>query len=299
MNNESDPQPLTYSELSSVTVPVTSEEAIGENTEHTSVPRKTAAERVAEQFAPIIMNVTAAATIDFSKSEIIQDVACRLDRRYCQRVYVSLTVTLLCLVLCIISFLLMRQAEYESSTFTVFTIAGALTVMLTFGTCIFSCTRYCSRVRPKFAREGHIRYTMRIDGEQWIRFVKYFFSRKGRPSRARGWWFCCGPYGSHYKQSIERGYGYIILTSTGLMIDDLFCASYGEHIAIKVELLRFVSSHNDSSNQLTVDKMVRVWLCRRTYDSRCPPTPFKVDFFIPWQIPDYEVPGMVNFIALG
>ncbi|CAM4811169.1 unnamed protein product [Rotaria magnacalcarata] len=55
-------------------------------------------------------------------------------------------------------------------------------------------------------------------------------------------------------------------------------------------MLSIVSADRDNNNELIVDKVIRVWLCRRLYDSRWPPTPFKVDFFLPPQIPDYEIP---------
>ncbi|CAF4226479.1 unnamed protein product [Rotaria magnacalcarata] len=103
----------------------------------------------------------------------------------------------------------------------------------------------------------------------------------------------------HYKRSIQRGYGYIVLGSSGFMIDDLFCTSYPFFVVINIEMLSIVSADRDNNNELIVDKVIRVWLCRRLYDSRWPPTPFKVDFFLPPQIPDYEIPGIIKLIALG
>ncbi|CAF4404917.1 unnamed protein product [Rotaria socialis] len=105
---------------------------------------------------------------------------------------------------------------------------------------------------------------------------------------------CC-----HYKRSIQRGYGYIVLGSNGFMIDDLFCASYLGFVVINIEMLSIVSADSNNDNELIVDKVIRVWLCRRFYASRWPPTPFKVDFFLPPQIPDYEIPGIIKIIALG
>ncbi|CAF3816700.1 unnamed protein product [Rotaria magnacalcarata] len=59
-------------------------------------------------------------------------------------------------------------------------------------------------------------------------------------------------------------------------------------------MLSIVSADRDNNNELIVDKVIRVWLCRRLYDSRWPPTPFKVDFFLPPQIPDYEIPESLS-----
>ncbi|CAF4040460.1 unnamed protein product [Rotaria sp. Silwood1] len=193
----------------------------------------------------------------------------------------------------------MGGAVTNSNAFTLRLIFGMVFIFLAVSACIISCVSYCGRMRPSIVAAGFIRYAIRIEGEEWVRFVNYFFSSTGRPSRARGWWFCWGRYGLHYKHSMQRGYGYIILGSLGLMIDDLFCTTYNRHIVINVEMLNVESSRNDNNNELIVDKMIRVWLCRRVYDSRWPPTPFKVDFFLPSQIPAYEIPGIMNFIAKG
>ncbi|CAF1141610.1 unnamed protein product [Rotaria sordida] len=171
MNNESDPSPPDYHQIPFSNMPVIDTEVTQIDPKDMSLPRKTAAERVAEQFAAINMRAATAVAINPSNIEIAQDLRDRLNHQLCLRSAVS--------------------------------------------ACLISCFSYCGRMRPSIVAAGFIRYAIRIEGEEWLRFVNYFFSSTGRPSRARGWWFCWGHYGLHYKHSIQRGYGYIILGSLG------------------------------------------------------------------------------------
>lgn len=152
---------------------------------------------------------------------------------------------------------------------------------------------------PDIVARGPIRYVMRIEGDQWKRFLTYFYSAIGRPSGHRGWWYFCKGNGKRYQRLLLRNYGYIVLGSDGFMVDELFCTTYDRHVVLNVELLPKIGLKSENSNEIIIDTVLRIVLCRRVYNSRWgPPTPFKIDIFLPSELPSYEVPGIVRCVAL-
>jgi len=281
-------------------IPVNDLEAVIPLTSDGPLPMKTAAQRVAEHFSTLSSAVAAAVTALPSNVEIIRELGFALDRNLRQRSCRIFLVMFICLAVAISLFIISGEIGLESNTavFVVCISLGLAFLFAAFGALFMALTVQSQRRRPTIVAQGHIRYTIRIEGEQWARFLAYFYSAKGRPSRARGWWFCCGRGGSRYQRLLQRGYGHFILGSLGLIVDELFCTTYDHHIVLQVELLPVANGVIREDGVPIIDTMVRVWLCRRLYDSRWPPTPFKVDFFLPPQIPSYEIPGILKFIKM-
>ncbi|CAF0992450.1 unnamed protein product [Rotaria sordida] len=85
MNNESDPSPPDYHQIPFSNMPVIDTEVTQIDPKDMSLPRKTAAERVAEQFAAINMRAATAVAINPSNIEIAQDLRDRLNHQLCLR----------------------------------------------------------------------------------------------------------------------------------------------------------------------------------------------------------------------
>lgn len=257
---------------------------------------KTASERVAEAFASLNPPTT---TNLPSNYEIIQALARALERQFRIRSYWIMFLAGLCLVLSIACFVIVSYS-FNSTVSGVSGICGGIFML---GVWLFFVgslvIRFSHSRRPQTVAQGSVRYVMRIDGEQWRRFVTYFCSTDGRPSGVRGWWFCCQPGGRRYQRLLQRNHGYIVFGSLGFMVDELFCTTYSRHIVLNVELLPMIGGANDE-NGMTVDKVMRVWLCRRVYNARSgPPIPFKVDICLAAELPSYEIPGIVKYVAMG
>ncbi|CAF2086746.1 unnamed protein product [Rotaria magnacalcarata] len=203
MNNESESPGPAYNQIPPSNLPVTDTEAIQIDAKDTSLPRKTAADRVAEQFAEISMRATTAAVMTPSTADILQALSYHLQNKFFLRICFSLLAMLLLITASIILFATKRGTGAGDTAYILQLLFGLVFIMLAFCASIMLIVSYCQRKQPISAALGNIRYTIRIEGGQWVRFVNYFFSSKGRPSRARGWWFCGGDSIGYYMSLLE------------------------------------------------------------------------------------------------
>ncbi|CAM4817449.1 unnamed protein product [Rotaria magnacalcarata] len=95
MNNESESPGPAYNQIPPSNLPVTDTEAIQIDAKDTSLPRKTAADRVAEQFAEISMRATTAAVMTPSTADILQALSYHLQNKFFLRICFSLLAMLL------------------------------------------------------------------------------------------------------------------------------------------------------------------------------------------------------------
>ena len=145
---------------------------------------------------------------------------------------------------------------------------------------------------------GTIHYVMRIDGEQWKRFVNYFYKTAVRPCGDRCWCCCGQQHQQLYQSLLQRNSGHIVFGSLGFIVDEFFCTTYDAHVVLNVELLPMITDTNDQS-QVIQDIVMRVWMCRRVYIRRYGrPIPFKIDIFLASGLPPYEIPNIVQYVAI-
>jgi hypothetical protein len=82
---------------------------------------------------------------------------------------------------------------------------------------IFSCTNPIDRIRNDFIG-------FRLEGNQWKHQLDYYFKKKKTC-------FQCCSYQKR-KKLIDRNFGYIILSTHGIIFDELFLLSSHKHILI-------------------------------------------------------------------
>jgi hypothetical protein len=270
----------------------------GETTAHsitTDVPPrvKTAAERVAEAFSSLRAPESTTLPSNF---EIIQELAIGLKQQARKRSYWIMLLAFLIMAIGISCFIILSYVSDNVAITAICIICGVFSMMASF-VVFFSAIidRGIHSRLPARVAQGPIRYVMRIEGDQWKRFLTYFYSTDGGPSGFHGWWNCCGRGRQHYQRLLMRGHGHIVLGSLGFMIDELFCTTYAYHVVLNLEFLWVKSVPNEP----IADLVMRVWLCRSVYNRRWgPPTPFKVDIFLASQIPSHEIPSIAKYVAI-
>jgi hypothetical protein len=258
---------------------------------------KTAAERVAEAFSSLNPPVTTPLP---SNSEIIKELVLGLKRQYDKQYYWMMLLAFVFIVVGIICFIILGYASYNSTINAICITFGLTLVLGSLILFVFALVIRCSYSRqPEKVARGPIRYVIRIEGDQWKRFITYFYSASGRPSGVYGWWFCCKGCGQHYQRLLLRNYGHVVFSSLGFMVDELYCITYDEYVVLNVELLQMIEGTNEDSNEPIVDMVMRVWLRPRVENrnGRRPP-PFKIDIFLASELPSYVIPGIVNCVAI-
>lgn len=252
-----------------------------------------ASERVTEAFASLNPPVTDNLPSNY---EIIQELVHALERQYRIRSYSIMPSALLLIVGGIICFFIGNYV-LEVTSFVVWIIFGsifAFTGLVLFG---FALMKLFSR-EPQTVAQGSVRYVMRINGEQWKRFVTYFYRTAVRPCGVRCWWFCGQQHRQRYQRLLQRNHGHIVFGSLGFMVDELFCTTYDTHTVLNVELLSMIASTNNE-NEVIPDRVMRVWLRRRVYNAQWGThIPFPIDIFLASELPSYEIPNIVSCVAM-
>ncbi|CAF3402177.1 unnamed protein product [Rotaria socialis] len=127
------------------------------------------------------------------------------------------------------------------------------------------------------ANDG-IRHVIRLEGEQWSRYVIHI--RNDGPE-------CLNVRHGVAKKLIARGYGYVLVGLSGLLIDQLATMSYTNQIAVRSEFIRAPNG---------IDMMLRVWFCKRVYRVNWNNDPYTVDIFLPSEMTTDELSDINKYI---
>ncbi|UJR19210.1 hypothetical protein I4U23_022340 [Adineta vaga] len=86
--------------------------------------------------------------------------------------------------------------------------------------------------------QNSVRFVIKLEGEQWTQYVNYLYGPNRTGFRYVGaigaLTFCCCR-SPHYRQLIDRGYGYIVVCENGFLFDEMFCVIRNDtHVIMKV-----------------------------------------------------------------
>ncbi|CAF2093389.1 unnamed protein product [Rotaria magnacalcarata] len=112
------------------------------------------------------------------------------------------------------------------------------------------------------ANDG-IRHVIRLEGEQLSRYVIHIHNDGPE---------CLNVRQGVAKKLLARGYGYVLVGPSGLLIDQLATMNYANQIAVRSEFIRAPNG---------IDMMLRVWFCKRVYRVNWNNDPYNVDIFLP------------------
>lgn len=261
-----------------------------------SATTTTAAEGVTEAFA--LLNLPVVANLP-SNNEIIQQLVVALKQQNRIRscwIMIPALLTIVGGVICFIGTSIESHA-HEVTPFIIWTAFGSIFTFTALILFAFGLKMRFSR-QPQTVAQGPIRYVMRIDGEQWKRFVTYFCSTVEGPYGVRCRCCCRQQRQQRYQRLLQRNYGHIVFGSLGFMVDELYCTTYDAHVVLNVEVLSKIGDPNNQG-EVIPDIVMRVWLCQRVYNARYgQPIPFKIDIFLASRLPAYEIPSIVSYVVI-
>ena len=135
--------------------------------------------------------------------------------------------------------------------------------------------------------ESGIRYMIRLEGEQWSRYVQHIQKEsKGKMNK------------SIIKELVSRGYGHILLGIEGFFLDAMLSMQYENIIIERTEIIQAPNN---------IDMILRLWFCRRLVVIRTAnghttgnmnDDPFKFDLFLPSSMSTELLNSIVNFLKL-
>jgi hypothetical protein len=159
-----------------------------------------------------------------------------------------------------------------------------LTILMMPIFCIVYAQSISSRKRVAM---GGIRYMIRLEGDQWSRYVEHIYSESPRRMKR-----------SAPQRLLARGYGHILFGPQGFFLDALLGMEYKNITAVRTEVIRAPNG---------IDMMLRAWFCKRLVVVRVRDNsnvkvnndPFKFDIFLPPNMPTEVLSSLSDFITLG
>ena len=159
---------------------------------------------------------------------------------------------------------------------------------ITFTLMMFCCANYWRHISgTERVAKGGIRYMIRLEGDQWSRYVQHLLVDSPRKMKKET-----------PKRLLARGYGHVLLGPEGFFLDALLGATYENLMAVRTEVIRAPNG---------IDMMLRLWFCQRVVPvarNRTAPMnmnndPLKFDIFLPPTMPTERVTSIINFIMNG
>jgi len=147
--------------------------------------------------------------------------------------------------------------------------------------CIYSAWRM-SEVNK--VAKGGIRYMIRLEGDQWSRYVEHINADSPRRMKR-----------AVPQRLLARGYGHILFGPQGFCLDALLAMEYKNIMDVRTEVIRAPNG---------IDMMLRAWFCRRLVVVRTNSNvnvnndPFKFDIFLPPNMSTELLSSISNFITL-
>ncbi|CAF1270079.1 unnamed protein product [Adineta steineri] len=132
-----------------------------------------------------------------------------------------------------------------------------------------------------------IRYMIRLEGDQWIRYVQHINNESKRKMN-----------NSSVKQLLSRGYGHILIGPEGFFLDSMLGMQYENIMIVRTEIIQAPNK---------IDMMLRAWFCQRLVVIRTQNgqtngavnnDPFKFDIFLPLNMSTELVSSITNFMKL-
>lgn len=218
-----------------------------------------------------------------SNPQIASTLATANRRRYRRPYNILFSIIILSLVVGIILIIVAGQQDEAGML-----LGGGFLAALAFVLAIsFSCL-YCMRRPDSLDKEQH--YTIRIEGDQWDRYLTYFFQADHKPVT---YYSCIAMSKKRIDELRQRGYGHVIIGSSGMMIDEIYFISYGAIYVLGAELLRTTDENG------VEDSMIRVQMTNRLQnESRASGQIFHVDVFVPPHMPADERTNIVDFLSV-
>ena len=169
----------------------------------------------------------------------------------------------------------------ERSKFLPTGIVLTLCCPLIFPMTLGQCIQYHQRI-SFIDRIGHgkIQHMLRIEGEQWVRYVEHIFAESRRSMTTRA----C-------RRLLARGYGHVLIGPNWILLDALLCMAYENVTAVRHEIIKAPNK---------IDMMLRVWFFKRNLNIQTDMgnDPMKFDIFLPPQMDTEELLSIVNHIML-
>jgi hypothetical protein len=132
--------------------------------------------------------------------------------------------------------------------------------------------------------KGGIRHMIRLEGDQWSRYVGHIFTDSPRQMRK-----------ASTKWLLARGYGHLLLAPQGFLLDALLGMNYKNITVVHTEVIGAPNG---------VDLMLRAWFRKRivviTTDEsiNMKNGPLKFDIFLPPQMSTEHITSLSNLIML-
>jgi hypothetical protein len=95
--------------------------------------------------------------------------------------------------------------------------------------------------------QSNVRYGVKLEGDQWIRYVNYLYGPDSVCLRYLGTigavTFCCYRE-PHYQKLIERAYEYIVFCQSGFILDEMYSILRNDpHVILKVKYVVSMELH--------------------------------------------------------
>ncbi|CAF1206657.1 unnamed protein product [Adineta steineri] len=132
-----------------------------------------------------------------------------------------------------------------------------------------------------------IRYMIRLEGDQWIRYVQHINNEPKRKMNK-----------SSRKELLSRSYGHILIGTDGFFLDSMLGMQYENIMIVRTEIIQAPNK---------IDMMLRAWFCQRLVVIRTQNgqtngavnnDPFKFDIFLPLNMSTELVSSITNFMKL-
>ncbi|CAF1004672.1 unnamed protein product [Adineta steineri] len=182
--------------------------------------------------------------LDFHSINELVDLHKKLLRKrkmYCY--YIFGISSLIGLILLIVGFVHPTCSIIGYNCPTAYTVCLALGGSLIFFGIVIVLTLLCDDLCREqqyedvnFSVNGQQPVVWRLDGEPWVRYLKYIHGPNRMWTQMNPWSsFCCRL--STYERLMNRQYGHIILHEKGLIIDELYFVSFRAYTLEGVEIL--------------------------------------------------------------
>lgn len=240
MTEASEPYELTEVTVNS-TSEVNSSTVMNNTSQSPSQPQDTAI-NIDNRFGPSCASVLS----DTEIANSIFERSKRLDRQ--RWGYLCLGCVPTCIITCCIwiirAILNCEECSSDSDVLRSLLIAGivfaSVTGIIFCGVLFYGRKHYSNGQNFEYLRNS-VRCVVKLEGEQWISYVNYLYG----PGRS-GFTYIMGAVGAcsfccrapHYRQLIERGYGYIVVCKHGFLLDEMFSVVRNHtHFILKVTVV--------------------------------------------------------------
>ncbi|CAF1511664.1 unnamed protein product [Adineta ricciae] len=223
--------------------------------------------------------------IDSCRSK--SDIAAALFKANIKQIWQILSVLLLFIILCsLVGLILIIIADRTDNSNMILLgfILLAIGLVLGFAFLISYCL-----YKPSNMKNMEL-CVLELKDEQWSRYLAYFFAKKNQYigcSRCR---IVCK---TRRKALEHRGFGHVVISRSGFMIDELYYATFAMYSVLNVDRL----TTKDESN--IEDSLIRLQIAPRlryaTFMGEI--RKFNIDIFIPPNLPSDYITNIMTYLS--